>query len=63
MIYGLIWSLLAWFKKFSQIMLDFDFRGLVDHLVFMKYTSKGLVVVAVYVDDVPISRSNMIRTE
>lgn len=44
-------------------MLDFDFRSLVDRLVFMKYTSKGLVVVAVYVDDVPISHSNMIRTK
>lgn len=39
----------AQFEKFSHIMLDYDFRrSQADHSVFIKHTSKGLVIVEVY---------------
>ncbi|KAK8952504.1 hypothetical protein KSP39_PZI004609 [Platanthera zijinensis] len=52
-IYGLKQSPRAWFEKFSGIVTAVGFaRSSADHSLFIRKTSLGLVVLAVYVDDI-----------
>ncbi|KAK4403222.1 Retrovirus-related Pol polyprotein from transposon RE2 [Sesamum angolense] len=58
-IYGLKQSPRAWFDKFSRIIGEFGFsRCQADHLVFVQTTKTGMVVLAVYVDDILITGSD-----
>ncbi|KAL0361793.1 UNVERIFIED_CONTAM: Retrovirus-related Pol polyprotein from transposon RE2 [Sesamum radiatum] len=46
-------SLRAWFDKFSRIIGEFGFsRCQADHSVFVQTTGSGMVILAVYVDDI-----------
>ncbi|KAK8913906.1 hypothetical protein KSP39_PZI024435 [Platanthera zijinensis] len=52
-IYGLKQSPRAWFDKFSSIVAVIGFaRSSADHSLFIRKTASGLVVLAVYVDDI-----------
>ena len=52
-IYGLKQSPRAWFEKFSITISGIDFqRCHSDHSVFIRRTKSGIVVLAVYVDDI-----------
>ncbi|KAK4395750.1 Retrovirus-related Pol polyprotein from transposon RE1 [Sesamum angolense] len=59
-IYGLKQSPRAWFDKFSRIIGEFGFsRCQADHSVFVQTTKTGMVVLAVYVDDILIIGSDI----
>ncbi|KAL0368882.1 UNVERIFIED_CONTAM: Retrovirus-related Pol polyprotein from transposon RE2 [Sesamum calycinum] len=63
-IYGLKQSPKAWFDKFSRIIGEFGFsRCQVDHSVFVQTTRSGMVVLAVYVDDILITDSDIVGIE
>ncbi|KAK8928978.1 hypothetical protein KSP39_PZI017612 [Platanthera zijinensis] len=52
-IYGLKPSSRVWFDKFSKVVSLVGFtRSSADHSLFVRKTTKGLVVLAVYVDDI-----------
>ncbi|KAK4407439.1 Retrovirus-related Pol polyprotein from transposon RE1 [Sesamum angolense] len=59
-IYGLKQSPRAWFDKFSRIIGEFGFsRCQADHSVFVQTTKTGMVILAVYVDDILITGSDI----
>ncbi|KAL0370961.1 UNVERIFIED_CONTAM: Retrovirus-related Pol polyprotein from transposon RE2 [Sesamum angustifolium] len=59
-IYGLKQSPRAWFDKFCRIIGEFGFsRCQADHSVFVQTTKTGMVVLAVYVDDILITGSDI----
>ncbi|KAL0423678.1 UNVERIFIED_CONTAM: Retrovirus-related Pol polyprotein from transposon RE1 [Sesamum radiatum] len=59
-IYGLKQSPRAWFDKFSRIIGEFGFsRCQADYSVFVQTTKTGMVVLAVYVDDILITGSDI----
>lgn len=62
-IVGLKQSPRAWFHKFSTTIEQSGFkRCAVDHSVFFyKHTSSGCVIIAVYVDDLLITGSSLLR--
>ncbi|KAL0393252.1 UNVERIFIED_CONTAM: Retrovirus-related Pol polyprotein from transposon RE1 [Sesamum radiatum] len=63
-IYGLKQSPRAWFDKSSRIIGEFGFsRCQADHSVFVQTTKTGMVVLAVYVDDILITGSDIDRIE
>ncbi|KAK4380940.1 Retrovirus-related Pol polyprotein from transposon RE2 [Sesamum angolense] len=63
-IYGLEQSPRAWFDKFSRIIGEFGFsRCQADHSVFVQTTTSGMVVLAVYVDDILITGSDIVGIE
>ncbi|KAL0335243.1 UNVERIFIED_CONTAM: Retrovirus-related Pol polyprotein from transposon RE1 [Sesamum radiatum] len=63
-IYGLKQSSRAWFDKFSRIIGEFGFsRCQADHSVFVQTTTSGMVVLAVYVDDILITGSDLVGIE
>ncbi|KAL0361164.1 UNVERIFIED_CONTAM: Retrovirus-related Pol polyprotein from transposon RE1 [Sesamum radiatum] len=63
-IYGLKQSLRAWFDKFSRIIGEFGFsRCQVDHLVFVQTTGSVMIILAVYVDDILITGSDVVGIE
>ncbi|KAK4383286.1 Retrovirus-related Pol polyprotein from transposon TNT 1-94 [Sesamum angolense] len=63
-IYGLKQSPRAWFDKFSRIIGEFGFsRCQADHSVFVQTTKSGIVVLAVYVDDILITGSDIVGIE
>ncbi|KAL0368250.1 UNVERIFIED_CONTAM: Retrovirus-related Pol polyprotein from transposon RE2 [Sesamum calycinum] len=63
-IYGLKQSPRAWFDKFSRIIGEFGFsRCQADHSVFVQTTTSGMVVLAVYVDDILITGSDTVGIE
>ena len=58
-IYGLKQSPQAWFEKFSNIVIGYEFqRYIVDHSVFIKNLADGCVLLAVYMDDIILTGSN-----
>ncbi|KAL0301601.1 UNVERIFIED_CONTAM: Retrovirus-related Pol polyprotein from transposon RE1 [Sesamum radiatum] len=59
-IYGLKQSPRAWFDKFSRIIGEFGFsRCQADYSVFVQTTKTGMVILAVYVDDILITGSDI----
>ncbi|KAL0393052.1 UNVERIFIED_CONTAM: Retrovirus-related Pol polyprotein from transposon RE2 [Sesamum radiatum] len=63
-IYGLKQSPRAWFDKFSCIIDEFGFsRCQADHSIFVPTTKSGMVVLAVYVDDILIIGSDIVGIE
>ena len=59
-IYGLKQSPQAWFKKFNQVVLTGGFqRCVVDHSIFYNKTTGGCVILAVYVDDILVTGSDV----
>ena len=59
-IYGLKQSSQAWFEKFSKIVIGSDFqRCVMDHLVFYR-TTRGYVILAVYLDDILLTGSDSV---
>ncbi|KAL0442260.1 UNVERIFIED_CONTAM: Copia protein [Sesamum radiatum] len=63
-IYGLKQSPRAWFDKFSRIIGEFGFsRCQADHSVFVQTTTSGMVVLAVYVDDILITGSDIVGND
>ena len=59
-IYGLKQSPQAWFEKFSSIVTTYGFqRCAVDHSVFYRWTDSGCVILAVYVDDIQVTGSDL----
>ena len=59
-IYGLKQSPRAWFEKFSSIVVTCGFRCCaVDHSVFYRQTDSGCVILAVYVDDILLTGSDI----
>ncbi|KAL0309234.1 UNVERIFIED_CONTAM: Retrovirus-related Pol polyprotein from transposon RE2 [Sesamum radiatum] len=63
-IYGLKQSPRARFDKFSRIIGEFGFlRCQADHSVFAQTTKTGMIVLAVYVDDILITGSDSDRIE
>ncbi|KAL0350143.1 UNVERIFIED_CONTAM: Retrovirus-related Pol polyprotein from transposon RE1 [Sesamum radiatum] len=63
-IYGLKQSPRAWFDKFSRIIGEFGFsRCQADHSVFVQTTTSGMVILAVYVDDILITGSDIVGIE
>ena len=60
-IYGLKQSPRAWFEKFSTAISGVGFkRCQSDHSVFIRRTTSGLVVLAVYVDDILLTESDLV---
>jgi len=58
-IYELKQSPRAWFKKFSLTISGIGFRRChSDHSVFVRCTRSGIVILAVYIDDILLTRSN-----
>ena len=58
-LYGLKQSPLAWFDRFSAVVLGYGFqRSTYDHSIFVCHSSTGIVVLIVYVDDIIISGSD-----
>ena len=58
-IYGLKQSPKAWFEKFSITISGTDFhRCHSDHSVFIRRTKSGIVILAVYVDDILLTCSD-----
>ena len=58
-IYGLKQSLCAWFTKFSKVIGHVGLRMCnADHSVFVRQTSKGCVILNVYVDDILLTESD-----
>ncbi|KAL0318213.1 UNVERIFIED_CONTAM: Retrovirus-related Pol polyprotein from transposon RE1 [Sesamum calycinum] len=63
-IYGLKQSPRAWFDKFSRIIGEFGFsRCQADYSVFVQTTKTGMVILAVYVDDILITGSDIDEIE
>ncbi|KAL0339266.1 UNVERIFIED_CONTAM: Retrovirus-related Pol polyprotein from transposon RE1 [Sesamum angustifolium] len=63
-IYDLKQSPRAWFDKFSRIIDEFGFsRCQADHSVFVQTTKSGMVVLAVYVDDILTTGSDLVEIE
>ena len=61
-IYGLKQSPRAWFAKVSQLVLAFGITACtMDPTVFRKHTSAGSILLAVYVDDILVTRSDTTR--
>ncbi|KAL0298831.1 UNVERIFIED_CONTAM: Retrovirus-related Pol polyprotein from transposon RE1 [Sesamum radiatum] len=59
-IYGLKQSPRAWFDKFSRIIGEFRIsRCQADHSIFVQTTKIGMVILAVYVDDILITGSDI----
>ena len=58
-IYGLKQSPRAWFEKFSLTISGIGFRRCYsDHSVFVRHTSSGIVVLALYVHDILLTDSD-----
>lgn len=58
-IYGLKQSPRAWFDKFSKVVVSHGMnRNQVDHSVFLKQITLGIVILVVYVDDIVITKSD-----
>ena len=58
-IYGLKQSPRVWFDKFCQVVNKIRFRcSKSDHSIFVKQTSFGLIVLAMYVDDILLTNSD-----
>ena len=52
--------LFVWFEKFRATVLGFSFtQSRYDSTLFLRRTSKGIVVVFVYVDDIVVTGSDM----
>ena len=50
----------AWFEKFSSIVTTYGLqRCAVDHSVFYRQTDSGCVILAVYVDDILVTGSDL----
>ncbi|KAK4388589.1 Retrovirus-related Pol polyprotein from transposon TNT 1-94 [Sesamum angolense] len=63
-IYGLKQSPRAWFDKFSRIIGEFDSSHCqADHSVFVQTTRLGMIVLAVYFDDILITSSDIVGIE
>jgi len=46
----------VWFEKFRSTLLGFSFtQSLYDHSLFLQRTSKGIVILLVYVDDIVVT--------
>ena len=59
-IYRLKQSPQAWFEKFSSIVATYVFgRWAVDHSMFYRWTDSGCVMLAVYIDDILVTRSDL----
>ena len=59
-LYGLKQAPRVWFEKFRSTLLAFSFtQSQYDSSLFLQRTSKGLVVLLVYVDDIVITGSDM----
>ena len=64
-LYGLKQAPRVWFEKFSTTLLGFSFiQSSYDPSLFLQRTSKGIVILLVYVDDiiVPVSDQEAITT-
>lgn len=49
----------AGFNNLFEVMFEFDFqRSPLDHSLFIKRSSKDIVVMVVYVDDIILTRDN-----
>ena len=60
-IYGLKQSSRAWFEKFSVLISCIGFAHChSDHSVFVRHTKSGSVILAVYVDDILLTRSDYV---
>ena len=58
-IYGLKQSPRAWFDKFSQVASSYGLKQTSsDHSVFVRQCDKGIIILAVYVDDIIITGSD-----
>ncbi|KAL0283439.1 UNVERIFIED_CONTAM: Retrovirus-related Pol polyprotein from transposon RE1 [Sesamum angustifolium] len=63
-IYGLKQSLGAWFDKFIRIIGEFGFsRCQTGHSIFVQTMKLGMVALAVYVDDILITGSDIVGIE
>lgn len=63
-IYGLKQSPRALFEKFSSIVLSFEFVSCIsNYSVFVKKSIRGCIILAVYVDDIVISASDVNRIQ
>ena len=50
-----------WFGKFSQVVEKFGMqKSQSDHFVFYKNFSSGIILLVVYVEDIVITRSDLI---
>lgn len=59
-LYGLKQAPRVWFEKFRSTLLGFSFtQSQYDSSLFLQRTSKGIVVLLVYVDDIVITGSDM----
>nr|GEV31520.1 retrovirus-related Pol polyprotein from transposon TNT 1-94 [Tanacetum cinerariifolium] len=60
-LYGLKQSLHAWFRKFSNAVIEFGLRRSVyDHSIFYSSSNAGFILLVVYVDDIVITGSNKV---
>ena len=60
-LYGLKQSLQAWVDKFSSVLIKYDFRRTMsDHSVFSQSSTRGFIVLIVYVDDIIKSESDFV---
>jgi len=58
-IYGLKQSPMAWFEKFSLTISVIGFHPChSDHCVFVRRTKSGIIVLAIYVDDILLTGSD-----
>jgi hypothetical protein len=63
-LYGLKQSPRAWFDKFSSTVVSHGMtRSQADHSVFFKKTTRGIVILVVYVDDIVITGSDGVGIE
>ncbi|KAK6797421.1 hypothetical protein RDI58_005123 [Solanum bulbocastanum] len=63
-LYGLKQSPRQWNAKLSQTLLKLEFKqSEYDHSLFIKKTTKGMVLVFIYVDDMLISGSSLLLIE
>lgn len=61
LIYGFKQSPCAWFDKLSNILTEFGFVGSVsDYSMFVKKTTRGYIILIVYVDDIIVSSGDNI---
>ncbi|XP_026452189.1 uncharacterized protein LOC113352596 [Papaver somniferum] len=59
-IYGLEQAHRAWFKKFSSAILEYGFiQSFYDSAMFTRLSSKGIVILLLYVDDMVITGSDL----
>ena len=58
-LYGLKQALKQWYEKFNNVMMSNGFKtNECDKCVYVKDTSKGCVIICLYVDDILIMGSN-----